>query len=53
MRELVGESRDAIAAYTLSVMNDEHARTADRLEAAKWLADHGFGKALQALNIDT
>ena len=33
-------------------MNDERARTADRLEAAKWLADRGFGKALQALEID-
>jgi hypothetical protein len=36
----------------VSVMNDERARTADRLEAAKWLADRGFGKAVQALDID-
>ena len=26
-------------------MSNEKARTADRLEAAKWLADRGFGKA--------
>ena len=33
-----------------TVMSDERARTADRIEAAKWLADRGFGKA--ALVID-
>ena len=26
-------------------MTDERARNADRIEAAKWLADRGFGKA--------
>jgi hypothetical protein len=36
----------------LSVMNDERARTADRLEAAKLLADRGFDRAVQALDID-
>jgi hypothetical protein len=45
VRELVGEDGEAIAAYTLYVMNDERARTADRLEAAKWLADRGAGGA--------
>jgi len=34
------------------VMADESARKADRLEAAKWLADRGFGRAVQALDID-
>jgi uncharacterized protein DUF5681 len=52
VRELVGENGEAIAEYVHSVMNDDRARTADRLEAAKWLADRGFGKALQALEID-
>ena len=52
MREVVGENGEAITEYMHSVMNDEQARTADRLEAAKWLADRGFGKALQALDID-
>ena len=50
VRELVGEDGEAIAEYMLEVMNDERARTADRIEAAKWLADRGFGKA--ALVID-
>jgi hypothetical protein len=45
VRELVGENGDAIAEYMLEVMNDERARTADRIEAGKWLADRGFGKA--------
>ena len=45
VRELVGEDGGAIAEYMLEVMNDERARTADRIEAGKWLADRGFGKA--------
>ena len=36
----------------LEVLGDETARTADRLQAAMWLADRGFGKALQAVEID-
>ena len=35
----VGDDGEAIAVYMLSVMRDESAQTADRLEAAKWLAD--------------
>ena len=45
VRELVGEDGEAIAEYMLSVMEDEHARTADRIEAGKWLANRGFGTA--------
>jgi hypothetical protein len=45
VRELVGEDGGAIAEYMLSVMENERARTADRIEAAKWLADRGFGRA--------
>jgi hypothetical protein len=45
VRELVGEDGEAIAEYMLSVMHDERARTADRIDAGKWLADRGFGKA--------
>jgi hypothetical protein len=50
VRGLVGEDGAAIADSLLSVMNNERARTADRIEAAKWLADRGFGRA--ALVID-
>lgn len=52
VRELVGEDGEAIAVYMLSVMRDDKARTADRLEAAKWLADRGFGRTVQTLDLD-
>jgi hypothetical protein len=44
VRELVGDDGTAIAEFMFAVMADEGARTADRLEAARWLADRGFGK---------
>jgi hypothetical protein len=52
VRELVGDRGEVIADYMLSVMHDEKARTAGRLEAAKWLADRGFGRAVQTLDFD-
>jgi hypothetical protein len=52
VRELVGEDGHAIAAYMFTVMSDEASRTADRMEAARWLADRGFGRAVQGLEID-
>jgi hypothetical protein len=52
VRELVGDDGTAIAEFMHAVMVDEGARTADRLEAARWLADRGFGKSLQAVEID-
>ena len=45
VRELVGEDGRAIAEYMSSVMEDDRARTADRIDAGEWLADRGFGKA--------
>ncbi|MET0937804.1 MAG: DUF5681 domain-containing protein [Gaiellaceae bacterium] len=45
VRELVGEDGHEIAEYMFSVTTDERTRTADRIEAAKWLADRGFGRA--------
>jgi hypothetical protein len=52
VRELVGDDGEAIAEYMLSVMNDEKQRTRERMEAARWLADRAFGRAVQALDID-
>jgi hypothetical protein len=52
VRELVGDDGSAIAEYLFSVMTDEDARTADRLEAAKLLADRGFGRSVQTLDMD-
>ena len=45
VRELVGDDGHEIADFMLSVMNDKHARTTDRIEAGKWLANRGFGTA--------
>jgi hypothetical protein len=45
VRELVGDDGHEIAEFMFSVMADERARNADRTDAAKWLADRGFGKA--------
>ena len=50
VRELVGDDGHAIAEYMFSVLSDETQRTADRMDAGKWLADRGFGKA--ALLVD-
>ena len=36
----------------LSVMHDERARTADRIDAGKWLADRAFGKAPLVVSAD-
>jgi len=36
----------------VDVLGDKTAKRADRLEAAKWLADRGFGKAVQAVEVE-
>jgi hypothetical protein len=48
----VGENGELILQFMVQVLGDDSARTADRLEAARWLADRGFGKAVQAVEID-
>jgi hypothetical protein len=48
----VGENGELILQFMVQVLGDERARTADRLEAARWLADRGFGKSVQAVEID-
>jgi hypothetical protein len=52
VRELVGEDGSAIAEFMLAVMRDERARTRDRLEAGRWLADRAFGRSVQPLDVD-
>ena len=46
------EDDDAIAEYMVSLLTDEKARTADRLEASKWLADRAFGRSVQTMDLD-
>src|SRR5262245_25503988 len=52
VRELVGDSGEAIAAFMFELMNDKKARNADRIEAAKWLGDRGFGRSVQPIDLD-
>ena len=52
VRELVGDDGELILQFMVGVLGDESARMIDRLEAAKWLADRGFGKAVQAVEIE-
>ena len=51
VRELVGDDGHAIAEFMYTVMMDATARTADRLDAGRWLADRGFGRAVQAFDV--
>lgn len=47
VRELTGEGED-IVDFMLNVLkNDIKGTTKDRIEAAKWLADRGFGRAVE------
>ena len=52
MRELVGDNGELIVHFMVDVLRDETANDGDRLEAAKWLADRGCGKPVQAVEID-
>ena len=52
VRELVGSDGAQIAAFFYNVMMDPVARLADRMEAARWLADRGFGKAAPLVDLD-
>lgn len=52
VRELVGDDGTMIADYMLAVMRDDRERTRDRLEAGRFLADRGWGKPVQAVELD-
>jgi hypothetical protein len=53
VRELVGDDGHEIVEFMFETMNDESVRRADRLEAAAWLADRGFGKAVLTVDVNT
>jgi hypothetical protein len=52
VRELVGDDGDAIVCFMHQVMTNPNARTADRLEAGRWLGDRGFGRSVQPVDLD-
>jgi hypothetical protein len=49
VQELVGPDGEAIVAYMVEIMQNPAERTRDRMDAARWLADRGFGKATPAV----
>jgi len=51
VRELVGDDGEAIADFMFDLMNDPNARNADRIEAARWLADRAFGRSIQGVDL--
>ena len=49
-RELVGG--DEIVRFMLETMRDSKARRADRIVAARWLGDRGFGGSVRPIDLD-
>ena len=47
----VGDNGEEIAAFMFELMTDPTARNADRIEAAKWLGDRGFGRPIQGVDL--
>lgn len=45
VRELVGGDGETIAQFMLDTLTSPECEMRDRMEAAKWLADRGWGKA--------
>lgn len=45
VRQLVGNDGEVIAKFWLSVLNDSDAKTSDRIDVSRLLADRGWGKA--------
>jgi hypothetical protein len=52
VREIVGDDGDEIVRFMYQVMTDPKARMADRLEAGSWLANRGFGRSVQPVDLD-
>jgi hypothetical protein len=44
VRELVGPDGERLVAFHVDVMEDPEQKMTDRLVAARWLADRGFGR---------
>ena len=52
IRQKVGDSGEKLVTIAFKIANDNSALDKDRLTAIGWLADHGFGKPLQAIELD-
>ena len=47
----MGDNGEAVADFMFELMTDPTARNADRIEAAKWLGDRGFGRPIQGVDL--
>ena len=47
----MGENGEAIAGFMFELMTEPTARNADRIEAAKWRGDRGFGRPIQGVDL--
>lgn len=52
VRELIGDDGRLVAQFMHQLMLDTDARNADRIEAAKWLADRGFGRSVLPVDLE-
>lgn len=52
VRELVGNDGETLAEFMLEILNNPAEKTKERMDAATWLADRGWGKAAQHAPID-
>ncbi len=52
VREIVGDDGEQIAVFLLEVMHNPRQRTRDRLEAARLIADRGWGKPVVSIDLD-
>ena len=52
VRELVGDDGQLVAGYLVAVVINDAERTRDRLEAARLLADRGWGKPTQTVDVE-
>jgi hypothetical protein len=44
VRELVGDDGEQLARFMLDILNDEAVPRKERIDAATWLADRGWGR---------
>lgn len=53
IKEFVGEDGDKLVAAAIRIMlnADGRARASDQMQAIQWLADRGFGKAVQPVEM--
>ena len=51
IREQVGDDGTKLVKYVVAVLEDKKASPKLRLEAATWLADRGFGRPRQAVDL--